>query len=51
MYTEFAHYCQLMNPREDYATEAPQWTDVLRKHLGPSRHPSVHESRSTRRSI
>lgn len=38
MYTEFAQYCQLMNPREDYATEAPQWTAVLRKHLGPGRH-------------
>jgi trans-aconitate methyltransferase len=38
MYTEFAQYCQLMNPREDYATEAPQWSAVLRRHLGPGRH-------------
>jgi SAM-dependent methyltransferase len=38
MYTEFAHHCQLINPREDYADEAPQWTAALRKHLGPGRH-------------
>jgi SAM-dependent methyltransferase len=38
MYTELARYCQLINPVEDYATEAPQWTAVLRKHLGPGRH-------------
>lgn len=38
MYTEFAEYCQLMNPREDYVAEAPQWTAVLRRHLGPGRH-------------
>ncbi len=38
MYTEFAEYCQLINPREDYADEAPQWAAVLRKHLGAGRH-------------
>lgn len=38
MYTEFARFCQLVNPREDYATEAPQWTRVVRSHLGPGRH-------------
>jgi SAM-dependent methyltransferase len=38
MYTEFARYCWLINPAEDYAKEAVVWREALRSKLGPGRH-------------
>ncbi len=38
MYTELAEYWTLFSDPAEYATEAADWRDVLRDHLGPGRH-------------